>query len=71
MLKSYFFIDCYLVYYLMQVDATNNDPNQLAPLNDPHGWSGYAGIRVGDFKLVLGYLNNMNTKSSIFSIFQN
>lgn len=36
------------------MDITNNDPNGTAPLNDPHGWSGYAGIRVGDFKLVLG-----------------
>ena len=39
---------------LLNVDVTNNDPNGTAPLNDPHGWSGYAGIRVGDFKLVLG-----------------
>ena len=35
---------------VMNVDPTNQ--NQT---NDPGGWSGYAGIRVGDFKLVLGW----------------
>ena len=32
----------------------NVDPTNQHVLNDPHGWSGYAGIRVGDWKLVLG-----------------
>jgi hypothetical protein len=35
---------------LLNVDPTN----QGSQLNDPHGWSGYAGIRVGAYKLVLG-----------------
>ena len=32
----------------------NVDPTNQGQLNDPHGWSGYAGIRVGEYKLVLG-----------------
>eukprot|EP00750_Incisomonas_marina_P011778 INCI16417.4.p1 GENE.INCI16417.4~~INCI16417.4.p1 ORF type:complete len:615 (+),score=98.04 INCI16417.4:276-1847(+) len=39
---------------LLNVDVTNNDPNASATPNDLHGWAGYAGIRVGNFKLVLG-----------------
>ena len=35
---------------LLNVDPTN----QGGELHDPGGWSGYAGIRVGEFKLVLG-----------------
>jgi arylsulfatase A-like enzyme len=35
---------------LLNVDPTNQG---TAP-HDPHGWSGYAGIRMGQFKLVLG-----------------
>ena len=32
----------------------NVDPTNQMQLNDPHGWSGFAGIRVGKYKLVLG-----------------
>jgi len=35
---------------LLNVDPTN----QGTKLLDPKGWSGYAGIRIGDYKLVLG-----------------
>lgn len=38
---------------LLNVDQTNNRPNGTE--NDPKdGWAGYAGIRVGKYKLVLG-----------------
>ena len=36
---------------VMNIDPTNQGP----VANDPGGWSGYAGIRVGDIKLVLGW----------------
>ena len=45
----------YILFFLRAQQPAQVDPTNQDEINDAGGWSGFAAIRVGDEKLVLGW----------------